>query len=92
MIEHVPSIVDMRRYLVMEQSRIPATAQAALQNIEQRGHPWRGTQLTRETWMEQLRAEGIDVPDLRWHARSTSTGSAARARSSNATCPSRSPS
>ncbi len=62
MIEHVPSIVDMRRYLVMEQSRIPATAQAALQNIEQRGHPWRGTQLTRETWIEQLRAEGIDVP------------------------------
>lgn len=62
MIEHVPSIVDMRRYLVMEQSRIPASAQAALQNIEQRGHPWRGTQLTRETWIEQLRAEGIDVP------------------------------
>jgi Fe-S oxidoreductase len=62
MIEHVPSIVDMRRYLVMEQSRIPASAQSALQNIEQRGHPWRGTQLTRETWIEQLRAEGIDVP------------------------------
>ena len=62
MIEHVPSIVDMRRYLVMEQARVPATAQAALQNIEQRGHPWRGTQLTRESWIEQLRAEGIDVP------------------------------
>jgi Fe-S oxidoreductase len=62
MIEHVPSIVDMRRYLVMEQSRMPATAQAALQNIEQRGHPWRGTQLTRETWIEQLRDQGIDVP------------------------------
>ena len=62
MIEHVPSIVDMRRYLVMEQARIPGTAQETLQNIEQRGHPWRGTQLTRESWMEQLRAEGVDVP------------------------------
>lgn len=62
MVEHVPSIVDMRRYLVMEQARIPETAQAALQNIEQRGHPWRGTQLTRETWIEQLRDNGIDVP------------------------------
>ncbi|HML98692.1 MAG TPA: heterodisulfide reductase-related iron-sulfur binding cluster [Tepidiformaceae bacterium] len=62
LIEHVPSIVDMRRYLVMEQARVPATAQAALQNLEQRGHPWRGTQLTRETWIEQLRAEGIEVP------------------------------
>ena len=62
MIEHVPAIVDMRRYLVMEQARIPATGQEALQNIEQRGHPWRGTQLTRETWIEQLQAEGLDVP------------------------------
>ena len=62
MIEHVPSIVDMRRYLTMELARVPATAQAALQNIEQRGHPWRGTQLTRETWIEQLQREGIDVP------------------------------
>ncbi|MCC6382279.1 MAG: (Fe-S)-binding protein, partial [Dehalococcoidia bacterium] len=62
LIEHVPSIVDMRRYLVMEKAEVPATAQAALQNIEQRGHPWRGTQLTRETWIEQLRAEGVAVP------------------------------
>ncbi|MGI8927464.1 MAG: heterodisulfide reductase-related iron-sulfur binding cluster [Tepidiformaceae bacterium] len=62
MIEHVSSIVDMRRYLVMEKASVPATAQAALQNIEQRGHPWRGTQLTRTTWIEQLQAQGIDVP------------------------------
>lgn len=62
MIEHVPTIVDMRRYLVMEQARVPASAQAALQNIEQRGHPWRGTQLTRETWIEQLAENGIEVP------------------------------
>ncbi len=62
MIEHVPSIVDMRRYLVMEEARVPTSAQAALQNIEQRGHPWRGTQLTRTTWIEQLEAEGITVP------------------------------
>ncbi|MBK9545591.1 MAG: (Fe-S)-binding protein [Dehalococcoidia bacterium] len=62
LIEHVPSIVDMRRYLVMEQARVPATAQAALQNIEQRGHPWRGTQLTRTSWIEQLQQQGLDVP------------------------------
>ncbi|MEO9254628.1 MAG: heterodisulfide reductase-related iron-sulfur binding cluster, partial [Tepidiformaceae bacterium] len=62
MIEHVPSIVDMRRYLVMEQARVPASAQAALQNLETRGHPWRGTQLTRQTWMEQLQDQGINVP------------------------------
>lgn len=62
MIEHVPSIVDMRRYLVMEKASVPAPAQAALQNIEQRGHPWRGTQFTRTTWMEQLHDQGVEVP------------------------------
>ncbi len=58
LIEHVPTIVDMRRYLVMDEARVPATAQAALENIEVRGHPWRGTTLTRESWMEGLE----DVP------------------------------
>ncbi|MGE0227304.1 MAG: heterodisulfide reductase-related iron-sulfur binding cluster [Dehalococcoidia bacterium] len=52
MIEHVPTIVDMRRYLVMDEARVPATAQAALENMEVRGHPWRGTALTRDSWME----------------------------------------
>jgi Fe-S oxidoreductase/nitrate reductase gamma subunit len=54
MIEHVPTIVDMRRFLVMNEARIPATAQAALENLEMRGHPWRGTALERTTWMEGL--------------------------------------
>ena len=58
MIEHVPTIIDMRRYLVMDEARVPATAQAALENLEQRGHPWRGTTFTRTTWMEGL----VDVP------------------------------
>ena len=54
MIEHVPTIVDMRRYLVMDEARIPAPAQQVLENMETRGHPWRGTALERTTWMEGL--------------------------------------
>ncbi|MEX2230457.1 MAG: 4Fe-4S dicluster domain-containing protein, partial [Dehalococcoidia bacterium] len=54
MIEHVPTIVDMRRFLVMDEARIPATAQQALENLETRGHPWRGTTLERTSWMEGL--------------------------------------
>lgn len=61
-IEHVPTIMDMRRYLVMEQSSMPETAQATLMQLEQRGHPWRGTQLTRTTWIEEMAAEGVTVP------------------------------
>lgn len=58
-INHIDTIVDMRRFLALEEVRVPATAQSALQNIEQRGHPWRGTQLTRTSWMQ-----GMDVPTL----------------------------
>lgn len=57
-IEHIPTIVDMRRYLVLDQAQVPETAQQALMNIEQRGHPWRGTALQRTSWME-----GIEVPE-----------------------------
>jgi Fe-S oxidoreductase len=61
-IEHVPTIMDMRRYLVMEETKMPETAQATLMQLEQRGHPWRGTQLTRTTWIEEMAAEGIEIP------------------------------
>lgn len=61
-IEHVPTIMDMRRYLVMEQSQMPETAQATLMQLEQRGHPWRGAQLTRTTWIEEMASEGVMVP------------------------------
>ncbi|MBL76011.1 MAG: iron-sulfur-binding reductase [Chloroflexi bacterium] len=51
-IEHLDTIVDMRRYLTMEEASIPQTAMDALTSMEQRGHPWRGTQATRTDWME----------------------------------------
>ncbi len=56
-IEHVPEIIDVRRYLVMDEARMPETAQATLMQIEQRGHPWRGTQFGRSDWMQ-----GLNVP------------------------------
>ncbi|MBI1886710.1 MAG: (Fe-S)-binding protein [Chloroflexi bacterium] len=61
-IEHVPTIMDMRRYMVMEQTNMPETAQATLMQLEQRGHPWRGAQLTRTSWIEEMAAEGVEVP------------------------------
>ena len=58
-VDHVPSIIDMRRYLVMEKSSIPETGKNALISLEQRGHPWRGTTFTRTDW-----AQGLDVPTI----------------------------
>ena len=58
-VEHVPTIMDMRRYLILEESKAPETAMNALLSMEQRGHPWRGTQYSRTDW-----AEGLEVPTL----------------------------
>ena len=58
-VEHIDSIVDMRRHLVMEKAEMPEQAMTALQSMEQRGHPWRGTTYSRTDW-----AQGLDVPTM----------------------------
>ena len=57
LIEHVPTIVEMRRALVLEESRMPKEAQRALESMEQRGNPFGMAADTRMRW-----AEGMDVP------------------------------
>lgn len=56
-IEPIPKIVDMRRFLVMEEARFPETMQAAMRGMEARGHPYQGAVPARTDW-----AEGLDVP------------------------------
>ncbi|MBI4298583.1 MAG: (Fe-S)-binding protein [Chloroflexi bacterium] len=58
-VEHIDSIVDMRRYLVLEKSEMPEMAMNAMMNMEQRGHPWRGTTFTRSDWYK-----GLDIKVL----------------------------
>jgi Fe-S oxidoreductase len=60
MIEHIGTLQDMRRYKVMTEGEMPPTAQAVLTQLEQRGHPWRGTNLTRTSWMEGLEVPAFD--------------------------------
>ncbi|MGE0060054.1 MAG: (Fe-S)-binding protein, partial [Dehalococcoidia bacterium] len=60
-IEHIGKLQDMRRYKVMTEGDMPPTAQAVLTQLEQRGHPWRGTSLTRTSWMEGV---GFEVPQF----------------------------
>ncbi len=57
--EHIDTIIDLRRNLVLEQAAIPETAEGALRSIEARGHPWRGTTVSRTDW-----AEGLDIRTL----------------------------
>jgi Fe-S oxidoreductase len=58
-IEHIDTILDMRRNLVMMESRFPREMQTALQNLENSGNPWGESQTKRLEW-----AEGLDVAVL----------------------------
>jgi Fe-S oxidoreductase len=50
-------IVDLRRYLVMEESAAPCELNATFTNIENNGAPWQFSQEDRMLW-----AEGLEVP------------------------------
>lgn len=69
-IEQMPKIVDMRRFLVMEEADFPDTMQEAMNSLESRQHPFRGTQATRLDWADGLNlktmAEARDAEVLFW--------------------------
>jgi Fe-S oxidoreductase len=50
-------ILDMRRYLVMEESAAPGGLNTVFQNIENNGAPWQFSPEDRMLW-----ADGLDVP------------------------------
>ncbi len=58
-IEHIDTIVDLRRNLVMAESRFPQEAGALLRNLENASNPWGMPQSQRADW-----ARGLDVPVL----------------------------
>jgi Fe-S oxidoreductase len=46
-------IMDMRRYLVMEQSAAPQSLNAMMSNIENNGAPWPYNQMDRLNWKDE---------------------------------------
>lgn len=58
-IEHVGTIVDMRRYLVLTESQFPPEAQTVFRNLEANASPWAFSQSARADW-----ATGMDIPLL----------------------------
>jgi Fe-S oxidoreductase len=66
-IEHVDHIVDMRRNLVMAESRFPQEAGTLLRNLESSANPWGQDQSLRAAWAEGLQVEVLEdgqAPDL----------------------------
>ncbi len=72
-INHPSLIVDMRRYLVMEESAGPAELNAIFSNIENNGAPWQFSREDRMLWadreiplMADLAAQGETPEYLLW--------------------------
>jgi len=53
-VEHIPKIIDMRRYLVMTESKMSDDAQMFLKNMDDRMHPFVGASHDREEWFQDL--------------------------------------
>jgi Fe-S oxidoreductase len=55
-IEQIDHILDLRRHLVMVESRFPSEAEPMLRDVERQGNPWGRPQAERAAW-----SEGLDV-------------------------------
>ena len=71
MIEHVPVILDMRRYLVLTESRFPSELQGAFKNLETNHAPWAFSHQTRADWardseIRTMAEAGGEVEVLYW--------------------------
>jgi Fe-S oxidoreductase len=67
LIEHVPKIIDMRRSLVLEESRFPKEAERALRSIETQGNPYGLPKAQRADWAKDLNVKTIDEkPDAEY--------------------------
>jgi Fe-S oxidoreductase len=62
-IEHVDHIVDLRRQLVMVDSRFPAEAATMLRDVERGGNPWGKPQVERAAWADGLGVRVLEPGD-----------------------------
>lgn len=75
--EHVGTIIDLRRYLVMTEGKMDPDMQRAVSNIERQGNPWGLSKRDRINWrdldedvyaptVKELKKEGKDFEYLFW--------------------------
>jgi Fe-S oxidoreductase len=62
-IEHVDHIVDLRRHLVMVDSRFPSEAEQMLRDVERASNPWGKPQTERADWAERLGVRVLEPGD-----------------------------
>jgi len=61
-IEHIDHIADLRRFKVLAESDFPSELTGLFKNIENKGNPWGRNNSERRAWIDEARADGIEVP------------------------------
>jgi Fe-S oxidoreductase len=87
-IEHIDHIVDLRRHLVMVESRFPQEADAMMRDVERASNPWGHPQSQRAAWAEELGVRVLEPGDpapevLYWVGCAASFDERARASAQN---------
>ncbi|MBM2823676.1 MAG: protein of unknown function cysteine-rich region domain protein, partial [Thermoleophilia bacterium] len=62
-IEHVDHIVDLRRHLVMVESRLPTETETMLRDVERGSNPWGKPQTERASWADGLGVRVLEPGD-----------------------------
>jgi Fe-S oxidoreductase len=63
-------LMEMRRYLVLTEGKMPSEARRTLQNIDRQSNPWGFPRQDRTAWMEEFAAKmGWRIPTLRENPR-----------------------
>jgi len=69
-VEVIPKVVEMRRYLVLMESRMPTEAGRTLRSLQNNGNPWGLGRTARGDWMQKVPVrrleEGEEVEYLYW--------------------------
>jgi Fe-S oxidoreductase len=67
-IEHIDHVIDLRRHLVMVESRFPAEAAPMLRDVDRASNPWGKPQADRTNWADGLGVRvlqpGDEAPDV----------------------------
>ncbi|MBK4159027.1 4Fe-4S dicluster domain-containing protein, partial [Corynebacterium macginleyi] len=61
-IEHIDHIANLRRFKVLAESDFPSELTGLFKNMETKGNPWGRNNSERRAWIDEARADGIDVP------------------------------
>ena len=60
--EHIPDIIDMRRYMTMSEGAAGHGSSKALKAMERKKNPWGVAKTKRLEWTDSLKEEGIEIP------------------------------